>query len=236
LEFKSVNFGYDENGLVLKNISFSLKRGATMGIIGGTGSGKTTLINLIPRFYEVVGGGIFYNGINIRDLPTEKVRREVVLVGQETAVFSGTIRDNIRFGADLTDGEVERAAEIAQASEFIEKLEYGYADEVEENGRNLSGGQKQRISIARGIARNGRILILDDSSSALDYLTESRLSAGLSRLENITKIIISQRASSVRNADQILVLDKGRLVGAGGHEELIGTCRAYAKIYESQNL
>jgi ATP-binding cassette subfamily B protein len=235
LEFKSVNFGYDE-GLVLKNISFSLKRGRTLGIIGGTGSGKTTLINLIPRFYEVVGGGIFYNGINVRDLPTEKLRREVVIVGQETAVFSGTIRENIRFGADLTDGEVENAAAIAQASEFIEKLKDGYDSEVEENGRNLSGGQKQRISIARGVARRGRILILDDSSSALDYLTESRLGAGLSRLENTTKIIISQRTSSVMNADKILVLDKGRLVGAGKHGELLVNCKAYAKIYESQNL
>ncbi|MDR2091683.1 MAG: ABC transporter ATP-binding protein/permease [Clostridiales bacterium] len=236
LEFKSVNFGYDKNGLVLQNISFSLKRGETLGIIGGTGSGKTTLINLIPRFYEVLGGGIFYNGTNIRGIPREILRREIAVVAQEAAVFSGTVKDNIRFGTDLTDEEIISAATLAQAREFIEKLPLGYDSPTEQSGRNLSGGQKQRISIARGIARKGRILILDDSSSALDYLTESKLRAALARMTDTTKIIVSQRTSSVAAADKILVLDKGKLVGSGKHEELLKECKIYAKIYESQNL
>jgi ATP-binding cassette subfamily B protein len=237
LEFKNVSFGYEENGFILSDVSFELKKGQTLGIIGGTGSGKTTLINLIPRFYDVKSGGILFKGIDVKDYPAGRLRKEVVIVAQEAVVLSGTIIDNIRFAsADLSEDGIVTAAKIAQAHEFIIKMPEGYYSIAEQNGRNLSGGQKQRISIARGIARNADLLILDDSSSALDYLTESKLRTALKALEATTKIIISQRTSSVKSADKILVMDKGRAVGIGSHEELLLSCGQYRNIHESQNI
>jgi ATP-binding cassette subfamily B protein len=237
LEFRDVYFGYGDKGFALKGVSFALRGGETLGIIGGTGSGKTTLISLIPRFYDVKSGAVFYKGRDVGELPAEVLRREVAVVAQEAVVFSGTIKENIRFALPyMPDGDVVRAAKIAQAHEFITRMPKGYDSEIEQNGRNLSGGQKQRISIARGIAKNAEILVLDDSSSALDYLTEARLRAALKELGGVTKIIVSQRVSSVMYADKILVLDKGAVAGEGKHAELLRSCAVYANIYESQNL
>jgi ATP-binding cassette subfamily B protein len=236
LEFKDVCFEYSDKSFALTGVSFSLERGRTLGIIGGTGSGKTTLINLIPRFYDAVSGEVLFKGRNVNGYPVAELRRAVVIVAQEAVVISGSVRENIAFGgADMTDARVIEAAKIAQAHEFIVNLRDGYDSVLEQNGRNLSGGQRQRISIARGVARRPDILILDDSSSALDYLTESRLSAALGGLKDVAKIIISQRISSVANADKIIVLDKGRVVGIGRHCGLLKDCKAYANIYESQS-
>jgi ATP-binding cassette subfamily B protein len=235
LEYKNVSFGYDKDGAVLKDVSFSLKCGETLGIIGGTGSGKTTLINLIPRFYDVKSGKIIYKGVDIHKYPVSALRKEITVIAQEAAIFSGSVKENIRFGSSASDEDVIRAAKIAQAHDFIENIPGGYDGTIEQNGRNLSGGQKQRLSIARGIARNSEIIIFDDSFSALDYITESKLREALTELKS-TKIIISQRASSIVYADKILVLYKGEVAGAGTHKELLESCRVYKDIYDSQNI
>lgn len=233
--FEDVSARYNEGGdEALENISFTVKRGETVGIIGGTGSGKTTLINLLPHFYDVSGGQIRVNGQDVRSAALQPFLRERIgVVPQKARLFKGTIRENLLWGrADATDEELMEAARIAQAEEVV--LGKGGLDgAVEQGGKNFSGGQKQRLTIARALARKPEILILDDSSSALDYATDAALRKAIRGLDTTT-FIVSQRASSVREADKILVLDDGKAVGMGTHEELMSTCEVYREIYFSQ--
>lgn len=237
LKFKNVYFHYqgsDESALT--NISFTSKKGETTAIIGGTGSGKTTLVNLIPRFYEANSGEIYINQVNIKDTQIETLRNKIGLVPQKAMIFSGTVFENISYGKpNATLEEVKHAAKTAQAADFIESLEDGYNTYLEQGGSNLSGGQKQRLSIARALVRNPDIYIFDDSFSALDYRTDAKLRKALEpEIKESTVIIVGQRVSSVRNADQILVLDKGQIVGKGTHDELIKENEIYQEIVDSQ--
>lgn len=231
LSFQNVSFSYHGGEPALKNITFSLKKGETLGVIGGTGSGKTTLINLIPRFYDPTEGEIFVFGKEIREQSLDFLRSRISVAAQKAVLFSGTIAENIRQGKkDAGEDEVRAAACAAQAEEFIERLPDGYDTQVERGGANFSGGQKQRLSIARALVRKPNILILDDSTSALDYGTESRLRMAVSerKIDNI--IIVAQRVGSIKNADKILVLDDGACVGQGTHEELAESCAVYREI------
>lgn len=232
LEFKNVSFSYNEGAEpALKNISFQLRKGETLGIIGGTGSGKTTLIDLVPRFYDANEGEVFVFGKNVKDIQTDALRSKISLAAQKAALFSGTVRENILMGNENASFEdVSLAAKAAQAADFIETLPEGYDTRVERGGVNFSGGQKQRISIARALVRKPRILILDDSASALDYATEARLRQAVSEMKFDNLIIAAQRAGSVMNADKILVLEDGMCVGQGTHKELSETCDVYKEI------
>src|SRR5690606_37975218 len=207
-------------------------------IIGGIGSGKSTLVKLIPRFYDVDEGSITVGGVDVRRQPLAELRRQIGWVPQRTFLFSGTVADNIRVGnPGATDEEVRRAAEIAQAAEFIQELEGGWEAPVEQGGTNLSGGQRQRLAIARALVRRPDIYIFDDSFSALDLRTEARLRRMLKEATaQATVIVVAQRVSTIQDADQILVLDEGRLVGLGTHEELLAGCRVYREIVYSQSL
>ena len=233
--FDGVSARYNEGGdEALENISFTVKKGETVGIIGGTGSGKTTLVNLIPHFYDVSGGQVRVDGKDVRSAELQPFLRERIgVVPQKAKLFKGTIRENLLWGrADATDEELMAAARIAQAEEVV--LGKGGLDGVvEQGGKNFSGGQKQRLTIARALVRNPEILILDDSSSALDYATDAALRKAVRELDTTT-FIVSQRASSVRDADKIVVLDDGRAVGMGTHDELMQTCEVYREIYFSQ--
>ena len=233
--FDDVSMRYSEHGdPALENVSFALSRGQTLGVIGGTGSGKTTLVNLIPHFYDVCGGQVCVDGKNVRmQSMQEYLRERVGIVPQKALLFKGTIRENLLWGrADATDEELWRALETAQAREVVQD-KGGLDAIVEQGGRNFSGGQKQRLTIARAIVRKPDILILDDSSSALDYATDAALKKALKTLDS-TVIIVSQRTSSVQGADQIIVMDDGRAVGIGTHEQLLETCEEYRTIYRSQ--
>ena len=216
--------------------SLTIKRGERIGIIGGTGSGKTTLVNLIPRFYDTRTGSVVVDGINIKDMKIEALREKVGIVPQKAVLFSGTIRDNIRWGKnDATDDEIYEALRIAQAKEIVDGKEKGLDTIVTQGGKNFSGGQKQRLTIARALVRKPEILILDDSASALDYLTDKRLREAIAGMDNQpTTIIVSQRTASVMNCDKIVVLDDGHVVGIGNHENLLKFCEIYKEIYESQ--
>ena len=218
----------------MENISFTVKRGETVGIIGGTGSGKTTLVNLIPHFYDVSAGQVRVDGRDVRSAELQSFLRERIgVVPQKARLFKGTIRENLLWGkADATDEELMAAARIAQAEEVIEG-KGGLDAKVEQGGKNFSGGQKQRLTIARALVRNPEILILDDSSSALDYATDAELRKAIKTLET-TVFIVSQRASSVRDADKIIVLDEGKAVGIGTHSELMESCEVYREIFFSQ--
>ena len=233
--FENVCMQYNEGAeAVLKNISFSVERGETVGVIGGTGSGKTTLVNLIPHFYDVSGGQVCVDGQDVRAKDKQKYLRERIgVVPQKAVLFKGTIRENLLWGRkDATEEELMKAAQIAQAADFI--MEKGGLDApVEQGGKNFSGGQKQRLTIARALVRDPEILILDDSSSALDYATDAALRSAIKQLKTTT-FIVSQRASSVRDADKIIVLDDGKAVGQGTHEALIQSCEVYREIYLSQ--
>ncbi len=233
--FKGVCLKYNEGAEdALNDITFTAERGQTIGIIGGTGSGKTTLVNLIPHFYDVDGGQVRVDGHNVQEEGMQDyLRNRVGVVPQKARLFKGSIRDNLLWGrGDATDEELLTAAEIAQAKEVI--LDKGGLDApVEQGGKNFSGGQKQRLTIARALVRNPEILILDDSSSALDYATDAELRAAIRRLQT-TVFIVSQRASSVRDADKIIVLDEGKAVGIGTHETLLEECEVYREIYQSQ--
>lgn len=234
VEFDDVTFSYGGDP-ALSGVSFKLKRGELLGIIGGTGSGKSTLINLIPRFYDVGNGEIFYCGKNIKDYRVKELRSRIGLAPQKARLFRGTIADNIRWGKrDATDEEVKSAATLALADEFVERMPSGYDSTVSSNARNLSGGQVQRLTIARALIRKPELLILDDSSSALDYVTDLKLRRNIRKL-NLTAIIVSQRVSSIMDADNILVLSEGRVIGNGKHSELLTTCPEYADMYRSQN-
>ena len=216
--------------------SLTIKRGERVGIIGGTGSGKTTLINMIPRFYDTRSGSVVIDGINVKDYRMEALRERVGIVPQKAVLFSGTIRDNIRWGKnDATDEEIYKALEIAQAKEIVDGKENGLDTKVAQGGKNFSGGQKQRLTIARALVRKPEILILDDSASALDYLTDKRLREAIAGMDDApTTIIVSQRTASVQNCDKIVVLDDGHVVGIGNHDNLLKYCETYREIYESQ--
>ena len=205
-------------------------------IIGSTGSGKSTLINLIPRFYDIESGSILIDGVDIRKFSQEDLRSRIGFVPQKAVLFSGTIAENIRVGReDASDDEVRHAAEVAQASEFIEQMDGGYDHEIAQGGTNLSGGQRQRVSIARALVRKPEIYIFDDSFSALDFKTDAKLRAALkNEIADSTVIMVTQRVSTVMDADRIIVLDEGGIAGIGTHRELLGDCRVYREIVESQ--
>ena len=220
----------------LENVNLTVKRGERIGVIGGTGSGKTTLINLIPRFYDVNSGEVIIDGRNVKDYRLEELRQRIGIVPQKAVLFHGTIRDNIRWGKkDATDEEIYEALDIAQAKEIVLQKENNLDYEVSQGGKNFSGGQNQRLSIARALVRKPEILILDDSASALDYLTDRKLREAIASMENPpTTFIVSQRASSVLTCDRILVLEDGKECGIGTHDELLATCETYREIYDSQ--
>lgn len=238
VEFKNVSFAYNENTgeKVLDNISFTLSKGETLGVIGGTGSGKTTLISLIPRFYDATQGEVLINGENVKHLNLKPLRAFVSVVQQGASIIEGTVKDNIVMGRKgISDEEIEKAAKTAQAHEFISKLSEGYETIIQRSGSNLSGGQKQRLSIARAVAGNPSVLILDDSASALDFATDAALRRAIRKIgETMAVIIVSQRVNSVRYADKIAVLDDGKLAGLDSHENLLSTCQVYREICLSQ--
>ncbi len=218
----------------LEDISFSVKKGETIGIIGSTGSGKTTLVSLIPGFYPATSGEVRVNGKNVSEYEPEDLKSRVGFCFQHYYMFKGTIRDNVAFGKpDATDEEIKEALRISQGLDFVMEKPAGLLDPVTEKGTNLSGGQKQRIMIARALVRKPEILILDDSSSALDYATDRRLRKALEELKDSTVFIVSQRTASVLHADRIIVLEDGRIAGIGTHEELLKTNSVYGEIYES---
>ena len=237
VEFKNVTARYQgASEASLEGVSFLAEAGQTIGIIGGTGSGKTTLVNLIPRFYDISGGEILLDGVDLGEYSRDTLRELIGIVPQKSVLFKGTIRDNLLWGkADATDDELWDALNIAQAAEVVRGREEELNAMVEQGGTNFSGGQRQRLAIARALVRKPGILILDDSASALDYATDAALRKGIRSMENgPTTFIVSQRAASVRYADRILVLDDGELVGSGTHDELLETCAVYQEIYYSQ--
>lgn len=238
IEFKDVSFryGHESNKYSLKHINLTIKEGETIGILGSTGSAKTTLVQLIPRLYDVSEGALFVGGINVLDYDITHLRNAVAMVLQKNELFFGSIRDNLRWGNEnACDEELKRACELAQASEFIEEFTDGYDTQIEQGGSNLSGGQKQRICIARALLKKPKILILDDSTSAVDTKNDALIRSALrTELPNTTKLIITQRISSIIDADKILVLDRGEVNGIGTHEQLIATNQIYQEIEQSQ--
>jgi ATP-binding cassette subfamily B protein len=237
VEFKEVTFRYPGGGEpVLNRVSFDAQPGQTIALLGATGSGKTTIINLLPRFYDPSAGAILIDAHDIRDVAIDSLRKQIGIVLQETNLFSGTIRDNIAFGrSDASMEDVIAAAHAAEAHDFIMEFPQGYDTPVGERGSTLSGGQKQRVAIARALLLDPRILILDDSTSSVDLMTEYRIQQALDRLmQGRTSFVIAQRISTVLNADQILVLDKGIIAAHGTHEELMETSEIYTQIYQSQ--
>lgn len=237
VEFCHVGLTYKNAGEEsLTDINFKAGKGQTIGIIGGTGSGKSSLVHLIPRFYDVTAGEVRVNGVDVRNYPIHELRQKVGMVLQKASLFKGTIRENLLWGnRGASDEELWRALEISQAKEFVEKKEDGLDTEVVQGGKNLSGGQKQRLTIARALVKNPEILILDDSASALDFATDARLRRAIGNLKDkMTVFIVSQRASSVMYSDLILVMEDGHLAGAGSHGELLKTCSVYREIYGSQ--
>lgn len=238
ISFENVNFSYvdDENRICLKNINLDIKEGETIGIIGETGSSKTTLVQLIPRLYDATSGTVKVGGINVKDYDLEILRNEVAMVLQKNVLFSGTVKENLRWGKeDATDEEMVRVCELAQADEFISRFPKRYDTYIEQGGTNVSGGQKQRLCIARALLKKPKILILDDSTSAVDTKTDNLIrKAFKEEIPNTTKIIIAQRISSVEDADRIIVLENGEINGIGTHEELLKTNKIYNEIYTSQ--
>lgn len=236
VEFDDVTFSYGDGDDELSDISFKIMRGQTVGIIGGTGCGKSTLINLIPRYYDAKSGSVNVDGVNVRDYPFVQLRSQIGIVPQQSILFSGTIRENMKWqNKDATDEDIISALKTAQAYEFVSKLEQGLDSHVEQGGKNFSGGQRQRLCIARAIVGSPELLILDDSFSALDFATDAALRKALKQnTSDMTVIIVTQRCSTIKNADLILVLDDGRLVGKGTHEELFKNCETYREICLSQ--
>ena len=239
VEFRNVSFRYPHaSGDALTNIDFKVNRGETLAIIGATGSGKTTLVQLIPRFYDATEGAVLIDGVNVKDYSFDALYDKLGYVTQKAVLFSGTVRDNVLFGESAagSDSEnLESAIALSQAKEFVDKLPEGTNYEIEQLGRNVSGGQKQRLSIARALARKPEILVFDDSFSALDYRTDAKLREGLNReLHDVTKIIVAQRISTIRHAEKILVLDRGEIAGMGTHDDLMQFCKVYREIATSQ--
>lgn len=237
LEFRDVSFSYSGDEPVLSHVTAAIRAGETLGIIGGTGAGKSTLVNLIPRFYDVSGGSLLVDGVDVRAYPFAQLRRQIGVVPQNAVLFTGTLRSNLRWRcAQATDEQLARALAIAQASDFIEKLPDGYDSKILQGGKNLSGGQKQRLTIARALVGDPEILILDDSASALDFATDAALRRALRReTAGMTVLMVSQRANTVRGCDRILVLeDDGAVAGIGTHTELFESCPVYREIVLSQ--
>lgn len=237
VEFKNVSMTYPGSSVPsLENINIKINTGETVGIIGGTGSGKSTLVNLIPRFYDVSGGEVLLNGINVKEYPEEQLRSEIAIVQQRANLFTGTIAHNLRMAkTDATAEDMKKACDTAQASEFVDRLPNGYNTVVSQSGNNLSGGQKQRLTIARALIKESPILIMDDSASALDFATDARLRRAIKEdTAHKTVIIVSQRVNTIKDADKIIVLDDGEIAGTGTHEELIEHCPVYREICISQ--
>ena len=237
VEFNNVSFKYATSGAdVLTDINFKVKKGETIGIIGGTGCGKSTLVNLIPRFYDVTSGEILINGVNVNEYTFDAIKKKVSVVFQKTQLFKGSIKTNLLLAdKNASDEAINKALEISQSKEFVEKKEGKLDFEVVQMGKNLSGGQKQRLTIARALVKQSDILILDDSASALDYLTDSKLRKAILEMENSpTVFIVSQRTASIMHSDKIIVLEDGKIASIGTHEELLKNCDVYKEIYDSQ--
>ena len=236
IRFENVSFAYADSKDCLKDVNFDIKSGETIGIIGGTGTGKTTLVQLIPRLYDVKEGAVYVSGMNVKDIDIKSLRSGVAMVLQKNLLFSGTIRSNMLWGKeDATDEEIWEALRLAQAENFVKTLPDGLDSKIEQGGSNVSGGQKQRLCIARALLMNPKILILDDSTSAVDTATEARIRKGFREfMPQVTKLIIAQRISSVKDADRIIVIDDGFVSGIGTHEELLASNRIYQEVYESQ--
>lgn len=238
VEFRNVSFAYpDELEFEpIKNISFKASPGETVAFIGSTGSGKSTIIQLVPRLFDVTEGAVLVDGVDVRDYNVKALRDKIGYVPQKINLFEGTIRENLQFAdADISESEMDHAIDVAQASEFISSLDKGYDSFLAEGGSNFSGGQKQRLSIARAVAKDPSIYIFDDSFSALDYQTDAELRRRLAAItKNATVLLVAQRVSSIVNADQIIVLDQGRIAGQGTHEELLATNKIYQEIAQSQ--
>ena len=236
VEFNKACLSYNGSEESLHNIDLKIKRGSSIGVIGSTGSGKTSLVNLIPRFYDVTGGCVLVDGVDVRDYDTKALRSKIGVVSQKKALFAGTVRDNIRFGKqDATDEEIWQALETAQAKQMIEDKSGQLDFVLEQDGKNLSGGQRQRMTIARALVRKPEVLILDDAASALDYATGAALNKALRNTDFApTVITVSQRVAAIRNADTIVVLDEGEIVGMGTNDELLRSCEVYKEIFDSQ--
>ena len=237
IEFKNVSFTYNGAGdKSLENISFEIKKGEMLGIIGGTGSGKSTLVNLIPRFYDATQGEIVICGENVKNYDTDTLRKSIGVVPQKAVLFTGTVRENMKWAkADADDEEIITALKTAQAWEFVEKLPQKLDTPISQGGKNLSGGQKQRLSIARAFVGKPEIIILDDSTSALDYSTDLAFRHAIrEQMKDTTIVMVSQRATSLKDADKIIIMDDGKIVGMGKHSELLENCHVYSEIYNSQ--
>ena len=236
INFENVSFKYEDDGNeVISNINFTINKGEKIGIIGGTGSGKTTLIKLIERFYDVTSGELLYKGHNIKDYDLDKLHQEISLVNQRSVLFNGTIKSNILIGKkDATDEEIINALKNSEAYKFVKEYSDFIDHEVYENGKNFSGGQKQRLSLARALIKDSELLILDDSTSALDYLTDKNVRENINKMKDLTVIFISQRTSSIQHCDKIIVVDNGKIDAIGTHEELLNTSLIYKEIYDSQ--
>jgi len=238
IEFIDVNFSYakDINKLCLSNVDLKIESGQTIGIIGGTGSSKSTLVQLIPRLYDATFGEVKVGGVNVKDYNLDVLRNQVAFVLQKNELFSGTIKDNLRWGNEnATDEEIVEACKLAQAHEFIESFPDKYDTRIEQGGTNVSGGQKQRLCIARALLKKPKIIIFDDSTSAVDTKTDSLIRKGMAEaIPGTTKIIIAQRIASVKDADNIIVLDGGKIVAQGKHKKLLDTCEIYQEVYYSQ--
>ena len=237
--FDHVSFKYSETAekFALADVDLHIRSGQTVGILGGTGASKSTLVNLIPRLYDATEGKVTVGGVDVRDYDLETLRNNVAMVLQKNVLFSGTIKENLRWGkADATDEEIERVCRLACADDFIQSFPDKYDTYIEQGGTNVSGGQKQRLCIARALLKDPKVIILDDSTSAVDTKTDSLIrSAFRNEIPNVTKIIIAQRVSSVQDADQIVVLDGGRIDAVGTHEQLLATNKIYQEVYYSQN-
>ena len=235
IAFNNVSFAYGGSKEILHNINFELLRGQTLGILGATGSGKSTIVSLLMRLYDAGSGEILIDGKNVKAMEPQKLNTKFGVVFQNDFIYADSIRANIDFGRGLTDSQIEKAARCAQAMEFIQSLDDGFEHQLSAKGTNLSGGQKQRLLIARALAASPEILVLDDSSSALDYRTDARLRQALrEQYKDTTTIIIAQRISSIKHCDHILVLDDGKEIGYGTHQELLESCEVYRQISQSQ--
>ena len=237
VEFRNVALKYEGAGDdSITGVDFKAMKGQTIGIIGGTGSGKSTLVGLIPRFYDATCGQVLIDGHDVKDISIDSLRQKVAIVMQKAVLFKGTIRENMQMGKeDATDAEIMEALEVAQAKEFVDKKDGKLDALVEQGGKNLSGGQRQRLTIARAVVRKPDILILDDSASALDFATDAALRKSIRNMKNSpTVFIVSQRAASLMYADLIIALDDGKVAGMGTHDELLANCEVYKEIYESQ--